>query len=107
LNDRISAASFCRQVAALVPDMFSNICLVKNHKIANNSETTENRDKISTNLESSILRILEIFYVCFTKFENYQILLHKISHQFQETNKLFSGRKSLIVLSGKLCALSN
>jgi hypothetical protein len=31
-----------------------------------------------------------------TKFENYQILLNKISHWFLETTKLFSGWKSLI-----------
>jgi hypothetical protein len=40
-NKGISAASFCRQEAALVPDMFCNFYLVKNHKIANNSATTE------------------------------------------------------------------
>jgi len=38
-----SAASFCHQVATLVPDMFCSFYLVKNHKIANNSETTEAR----------------------------------------------------------------
>jgi hypothetical protein len=42
----------------LVPDMFYNFYLVKNHKIANNSATTEAREKISTNLES--LENLEI-----------------------------------------------
>jgi hypothetical protein len=36
-------------MAALVPDVFY---LVKNHKIANNSATTEAREKISTDLES-------------------------------------------------------
>jgi hypothetical protein len=34
-NEGISAASFCHQVAALVPDTFCNFYLVKNHKIAN------------------------------------------------------------------------
>jgi hypothetical protein len=29
-----SAASFCRQVAALFPDMFCSFYLVKNHEIA-------------------------------------------------------------------------
>jgi hypothetical protein len=43
-----SAASFCRQVAAWFPDMFSKFYLVKNHKIANNSTTAEAREKIST-----------------------------------------------------------
>jgi hypothetical protein len=41
------------QVAAWVPDMFGNFNLVKNHKIANNSATTEAREKISTNSYSS------------------------------------------------------
>jgi hypothetical protein len=51
-NEGIAAASFCRQVAALVKDLFCNFYLVKNHKIANNSATTEAREKISTYLES-------------------------------------------------------
>jgi hypothetical protein len=32
-------------VAAWVPDMFCNFYLVKSHKIANNSATTEAREK--------------------------------------------------------------
>jgi hypothetical protein len=40
-----SAAIFCRQAAVLVPDMFCNFYLVKNHKIANNSATTEAEEK--------------------------------------------------------------
>jgi hypothetical protein len=51
-NGGISAASFCHQVAALVPDRFCSFYLVKNHKIANNSATIEAREKISTYLES-------------------------------------------------------
>ncbi len=39
-------------MAALVPDMFYNLYLVKNYKIANYSATTEAREKISTYLES-------------------------------------------------------
>jgi len=42
--------------------------------------------KISTYLET-----LEFFDVCLIKFENYQILLDKISHRFLVTTKLFSG----------------
>jgi hypothetical protein len=38
-----SAARFCSQVASWVPDMFCNFYLVKIHKIANNSATTEAR----------------------------------------------------------------
>ncbi len=34
--------------------------------------------------------------MCLTKFNNYEILLNKISHIFLATTKLFSGRKSLI-----------
>ncbi len=51
-NEGVSAASFFHQVAALVPDIFCNFYLVKNHKIANNSATAEAREKISTYLES-------------------------------------------------------
>ncbi len=43
LNEGKSAAGFCHQVAALVPDMFCNFYLAKNHKIANSSSTTEGR----------------------------------------------------------------
>ncbi len=35
-NEGISAASFCPQVAAWVPDMFCNFYLLKNRKIAKN-----------------------------------------------------------------------
>jgi hypothetical protein len=62
---------------------------VKNHKIANNSATTEAREKISAYSES--LEFLEIYDVCLTKFEKYQILLNKNSHRFLVTSKLFSG----------------
>jgi hypothetical protein len=41
INEGKSAASFCRQVAALVSDMFYSFYLVENHKIANNSATTK------------------------------------------------------------------
>ncbi len=37
--------SVTSQVAAWVPDMFCNFYLVKSHKIANNSATTEAREK--------------------------------------------------------------
>jgi hypothetical protein len=84
-----SAASFCHQVAALVPHMFCNYYLVKTHKIANNSATTEAREKISTYLKS--LEFKKNFGLCLTKFENCQILLNKICHRFLATTKLFSG----------------
>jgi hypothetical protein len=75
--------------ARLVPDMFCNFYLVKNHKIANNSATTKAREKISTYLE--FLEVENFFDVCWTKFKNNQILLNKISHRFLVTTKLFSG----------------
>jgi hypothetical protein len=37
----VSAASFCCQVAAWVPDMFCNFYFAKNYKIANNSTTAD------------------------------------------------------------------
>jgi hypothetical protein len=52
LNEGNSAASFCSQVAVLVPDMFFIFYLVKNHKIAKDSTITNAREKISTDLES-------------------------------------------------------
>ncbi len=74
--------------------MFWNFYLVKNHNIANNSAITQAREEISTYLES--LEFQKFFDVCLTKFENYQILLNKISHIFLVTTKLLSGWKSLI-----------
>jgi hypothetical protein len=52
VNEGKSAASFCCQMAPLVPNMFFNFYLVKNHKIVNNSATNETREKISIYLES-------------------------------------------------------
>ncbi len=51
IQDKL-AAIFCHQVAAWIPNIFCNFYLVKSHKIANNSATTEAREKISTDLES-------------------------------------------------------
>jgi hypothetical protein len=87
-NQDKSAARFCHQVAAWVPDMFCNFYLVKCHKIANNSATIEAKEKKISHLES--FEFWSIFDFL-TKFENYQILLNKISHIFRETTKLFSG----------------
>jgi hypothetical protein len=44
-NEGKSAARLCCQGAALVPYMFCNFYLVKNCKTANNSATTEAREK--------------------------------------------------------------
>ncbi len=43
VNQDKSAARFCWHVAAWVSDMFCTFNLVINHKIANNSATTEAR----------------------------------------------------------------
>jgi hypothetical protein len=51
-NEGKSAANFCCQVAALVPDMICNFYWGENLKIANNSATAEGREKICTYLES-------------------------------------------------------
>jgi hypothetical protein len=79
--------------------LWSQICyfyLVKNHKIANNLSTAEARAKLSTDLES--FEFQKFLDVCFTKLENSQILLNKISHRFLVTTKLFSGWKSLFAV---------
>jgi hypothetical protein len=55
-NEEISAASFCHQVAALVPAMFCNFPLVKNYKIAHNSATTKAKEK-----NKHIFEILRMF----------------------------------------------
>jgi hypothetical protein len=47
-----SAARFCCQVAAWVPDMFCNFYLVKSHNIVHNTTSTEAREKINRDLES-------------------------------------------------------
>ena len=52
LNEGVSDASYCHQVAAYFPNMFYNFYLVNNHKIAKNSTTTIAREKISTDSES-------------------------------------------------------
>ncbi len=81
-------------MAALVLDMFCKFYLVKNHKIAINSTTTNASEKIKTDLES--FEFHNIFNVCLTKFETSQIFLFKISHRSLSAAKPFSGRKSLI-----------
>jgi hypothetical protein len=49
---RKSAASFCHQVAARVPDMSLQWLTIKKCKFANNSKTAKAIDKISEDLES-------------------------------------------------------
>jgi hypothetical protein len=45
-NEEESAASFCLQVSAWVPDMFCNMNFVKNLKIAKNSTTNKAIEQI-------------------------------------------------------------
>ncbi len=87
INEDRSAAKFCHQVAAWVPDMFCKFCSVKSHKIANKSATIEARVKIITNLGS--LEFQNFGGVGLATFENNQILHNKISHSFQVKTKLF------------------
>ncbi len=61
-NQDKSAAEFFCQVAAWVRDMLCNFYLVKGHKIANDSTTTEAREKNKHSFE-----IHKIFVVCLTK----------------------------------------
>jgi hypothetical protein len=86
INEGISAASYCRQVEAWFPVMFLQLYLVKKHKIAKNSTTTKDREKISSDLE-----FLEFSYLFLTKFKHNPILLIKISHRSLLTIKLFTG----------------
>ncbi len=66
-----------------------NFYFVKNHKITNNSTNTEARENKHI---FGIVQILEKkFDVRLTKFENYQILLNKISHRLLVTTKQLSG----------------
>ncbi len=74
--------------------MFWNSYLVKTHKIANNSATTEAREK-STDLES--LEVQKYFDVRLTKFENHNILHNKISNIFLVTTKPLCGWKRIIL----------
>ncbi len=62
--------------------MFCNFYLVKSLKIANNSATTEAKEK-GTDLVS--LESNKFFDKCLTKLENYKILLNKISHRYLVT----------------------
>ncbi len=56
-------------MAAWVPAMSCNFYIVKSSKLANNSDTTEAREKLSTDLES--LEFEKCFDACLTKFENF------------------------------------
>ncbi len=61
---------------------------MKNHKIVNNSGTTEAREEISTDLES--LELVKNVDICVTKFKKNQILSSKICHGNLVTTYLFT-----------------
>jgi hypothetical protein len=63
--------------------------LVKNHKIAIRSTTTEAKENITTDLES--LGFLKFFDALLPTLKNNQFLLDKSRHQFLMTTKLFIG----------------
>ncbi len=67
-------------MVAKVVDMFCNFHLVKNHKIADNSTTTEDREKVRKDFES--LEFYKFVDVGFTKFKNIHILLIKLDTNF-------------------------
>jgi hypothetical protein len=46
-----------------------------------------------------------MFYVCFTKFKNNQILINKISYRFLLTTKLYTEGKILIEALELLCVI--
>jgi hypothetical protein len=64
-------------VAARVIDMFLDFYLEENHRITNNSATTEAREKINQYLE--FLELYNFFDSCSPKFERNKVLLNKIS----------------------------
>jgi hypothetical protein len=83
-----SAASFYPQVAAWVPDIVCNLYLVKYNKIANNSTTTEDREKMSTDFE--YLKFLKNLGIHLAKFKSHKSLLDEIRHHFLVISKLFT-----------------
>jgi len=82
-NEGKSAASFCHQV-----QHWSQICFAT-FIWWNITKWLITQQPLKYLLGS--LKILEFFDVCLTKFENYQILLNKISRRFLVTMKLFIG----------------
>jgi hypothetical protein len=96
-NEWKSDASFCCQVAAWVPDMFSNFYLVKNHKIAKYSTTTNAREKISTDLEP--LEFLNFFMYIWLTLKAIKFYLIKLATDFYwQTSYLKGERYSLITI---------
>ncbi len=63
-------------------------------------------EKISTYLES--LEVYNLFDACLTNFENYQILLDKISHRFRVTTIEMKGKtrcKLTIISESAICKI--
>jgi hypothetical protein len=79
-NEGKSAASFCRQVATWVPDMFCNFYFVKNHKIAKKSTTTKAIEKNYRRF--GILRILELFDACLLTLKTIKFYLIRLATDF-------------------------
>jgi hypothetical protein len=74
--------------------MFCNFCLGKNNKYANNSATTEAREK---NKHRFGIEFCESLNICLTKFRKNQIIVNKISHGFLGKWKLSTRWNVLIV----------
>jgi hypothetical protein len=88
----ISAGTFCCQVAAWVPNMFSNFYWVKSYRSTNNLATTEAREKLAhIELPKNFRKILMHVGL---NLKNIQLYL-KISHRFLVTTKVFIQWKSL------------
>ncbi len=68
--------------------MFHNFYFVKNHEIAKNTTTVDDREKLSKNWE--FLEFNNSFDVGYAEFKNSQILLNNISHRFLVAAKLIT-----------------
>ncbi len=73
----------------MVAEYVLPLYVVKNHKTANNSESTEAVEKINTVFGS--LEFEENCDVHLSKLRNNQILQNKISHRFILTTNLLTG----------------
>ncbi len=84
---------FWNQGAALVPYMFCNFYLVKNHKIAYNSATTEAIEKMRTDLES--LEFEKFFDVWLKTIKFYSI---KLATDFKQQPSFLVGERASLTL---------
>jgi hypothetical protein len=86
-------------VATFIVDVFCYFYKVKNHKSANDSATTEAREQISADLETSEFK--EYFDEGLSKLKKY--LLHQICHRLQATNSCLLGETSALFTAPGLC----